>query len=68
MTEPTPAAAAEPSGAPAPQAIGFSQLPNYSRSLLKVAVPVSVRLAAKKETVQEVVEIVPGAIIKFENG
>lgn len=46
----------------------FSQLPSYSRSLLKIAVPVSVRLAAKKETVQEVVEIVPGSIIKFEKG
>lgn len=52
----------------APQAASFSQLPNYSRSLLKVAVPVSVRLASKKETVQEVVEIVPGSIIKFEKG
>ncbi len=48
--------------------LDFSQLPSYSRSLLKVAVPVSVQLAAKKESVQEVVEIVPGSIIKFEKG
>jgi flagellar motor switch/type III secretory pathway protein FliN len=46
----------------------FSQLPNYSRSLLKIRVPVSVNLAAKKESVQEVVELVPGSIIKFEKG
>ena len=46
----------------------FSQLPNYSRSLLKIRVPVSVSLAAKKELVQEVVELVPGSIIKFEKG
>lgn len=72
------AAAAAPKPAPAPAAprpaprkpkvVDFSQLPGYSRSLLKVVVPVSVRLAAKKENIQEVVEIVPGSIIKFEKG
>jgi flagellar motor switch/type III secretory pathway protein FliN len=36
--------------------------------LLKIPVPVSVNLAVKKETVQEVVELVPGSIIKFEKG
>jgi flagellar motor switch/type III secretory pathway protein FliN len=46
----------------------FSQLPGYSRSLLRIPVPVSVNLAVKKETVQEVVELVPGSIIKFEKG
>jgi flagellar motor switch/type III secretory pathway protein FliN len=46
----------------------FSQLPSYSRSLLKIRVPVSVHLAAKKELVQEVVELAPGSIIKFEKG
>jgi flagellar motor switch protein FliN/FliY len=46
----------------------FSQLPSYSRSLLRIRVPVSVNLAAKKELVQEVVELVPGSIIKFEKG
>jgi flagellar motor switch protein FliN/FliY len=45
-----------------------SELPHYSRSLLRIAIPVSVHLATKKETVQEVVEIVPGAIIKFDKG
>jgi len=46
----------------------FAQLPHYSRSLLKIQIPVSVHLATKRETVQEIVEIVPGAIIKFEKG
>jgi flagellar motor switch protein FliN/FliY len=46
----------------------FAQLPSYSRSLLKIRVPVSVNLAAKREIVQEVVELVPGSIIKFEKG
>ncbi len=46
----------------------LGQLPHYSRSLLKIRIPGSVELASKKETVQEVVEIVPGAIIKFDKG
>jgi flagellar motor switch protein FliN/FliY len=46
----------------------FSELPHYSRSLLRIRIPVSVHLATKKETVQEIVEIVPGAIIKFDKG
>jgi flagellar motor switch protein FliN len=29
---------------------------------------VSVHLATKKETVQEIVELVPGSIVKFEKG
>lgn len=50
------------------KSLGIAQLPHYSRSLLKIRIPVSVQLASKKETVQEVVELVPGAIIKFEKG
>ncbi len=44
----------------------FSQLPGYSRSLLRIEVPVSVRLASKKESVQEIIELAPGSIIKFD--
>jgi flagellar motor switch protein FliN/FliY len=51
-----------------PRPANFTQLPHYSRSLLKVHIPVSVHLATKRETVQEIVELVPGAIIKFEKG
>jgi len=46
----------------------FSRLPGYARSLLKIRVPISVHLASKKETVQEVVSLAPGSIIKFEKG
>jgi flagellar motor switch protein FliN/FliY len=46
----------------------FSTLPNYSRSLLKIRVPVSVQLAGKKESVQEVISLAPGSIIKFDKG
>lgn len=64
---PKPAAAPRPA-APAPRASDFSDLPGYSRSLLKISVPVSVELASKKETLQEVIGLAPGSIIKFEKG
>ncbi len=38
----------------------------YSRSLLKVEVPVTVTLAAKKQPVSKIVELVPGSIIQFD--
>jgi flagellar motor switch protein FliN len=44
----------------------FARLPRYARSFLKVQVPVSVNLASQKLTVQEICELVPGAIIKFD--
>ncbi len=46
----------------------FGQLPGYSRSLLRIKVPVSVRLAAKKEAVKNIIELAPGTIIKFDKG
>lgn len=44
----------------------FSQLPPYSRSLLRIQLPVRVVLASKKENLQSVVELAPGSIIKFD--
>lgn len=41
-------------------------MPSYSRSLLKVQVPVHVVLATKKESVGDVMELAPGTIIKFD--
>lgn len=46
--------------------LDFSQLPAYSRSLLKIDVPVRVVLAARKEVLKEIVELAPGTIIKFD--
>lgn len=70
---PKPAAPPKPAAAPKPAATGtppldFSGLPGYSRSLLKIRVPVSVELASKKETLQEVIALAPGSIIKFDKG
>jgi flagellar motor switch protein FliN/FliY len=64
--KPTPAAPAfRP---PVSRTLDFSGLPGYSRSLLKIQVPVSVELASKKETLQEVIGLAPGSIIKFDKG
>lgn len=64
------AAPSEAGVAPASVETGPSldRLPHYSRSLLKIRVPVSVTLAAKKETVLEIITMAPGSIIKFEKG
>ena len=45
---------------------GFDVLPPYSRSLLKIKVPAVVNLAAKKQTINKILELGPGSIIKFE--
>lgn len=47
------------------QAEDFSHLPGYSRSLLQIQVPVSVRLASKKESIHEIIELSLGSMIKF---
>lgn len=44
---------------------GISQLPPYTRSLLKIRVPVTVTLAEAKQPIQKVLEIGPGSIIHF---
>ena len=41
-------------------------LPSYSRSLLKIQVPVTVTLATAKKHVRDLVELVPGSILQFE--
>ncbi len=45
---------------------GFSQLPSYSQSLLKIELPVRVVLASKKEDLQKIIELASGSIIKFD--
>ena len=44
---------------------GLVQLPAYSRSLLKIKVPVMVTLAESKQPVENVLAIGPGSIIHF---
>jgi flagellar motor switch protein FliN/FliY len=44
----------------------LQRLPPYSRSLLKIKVPVTVTLATSKQSVRSILGLVPGAIIQFE--
>src|SRR5687768_6865111 len=41
-------------------------LPSYSRSLLKIKVPVTVTLASERQPLSRILELGPGAIIQFE--
>jgi flagellar motor switch/type III secretory pathway protein FliN len=56
-----PVPAAPPRGAPLRR-----ELPLYTRSLLRVRVPVVVTLAEKRQPLGHVIELSPGAIIQFE--
>jgi flagellar motor switch/type III secretory pathway protein FliN len=42
------------------------ELPLYSKSLLKIKVPIVVTLAEKKQQLSQIVEMGPGMIIQFE--
>ena len=45
---------------------GIAQLPSYSRSLLKVSLQVSVKLAQCKLKVNRVLELAHGSVIQFD--
>ncbi len=66
---PSNAAAAKPSLAPAghfpAEPISIDALPTFSRSILRIQVPVMVTLATKKQPVSKIVELLPGSIIQF---
>lgn len=47
---------------------GLAQLPSYTRSLLKVRLPMSVNLASCKRKVNQVLKLGHGSIIEFEKG
>ncbi|MEX0792477.1 MAG: FliM/FliN family flagellar motor switch protein [Pirellulaceae bacterium] len=44
----------------------FNELPAYSRSLLRISVPVKVTLAHKRMKISDIVELGVGAIIEFD--
>jgi flagellar motor switch protein FliN/FliY len=44
----------------------LSQLPTYARGLLKIRVPLQVTLASQRKSIQEITELGPGSIIKFD--
>lgn len=48
------------------EAAQFQALPTYSRSLLRITVPVVVTLASNKQPVGRILELGPGAILHFD--
>ena len=49
-----------------PRQAGRREFPPYTRSLLRVRVPVVVTLAEKKQTLGRILEIGPGQILQFD--
>lgn len=45
---------------------GLERLPSYSRSLLRIKVPVTVTLAATRRPIRGIMGLVPGTILQFE--
>jgi flagellar motor switch protein FliN len=44
----------------------LSSLPTYARGLMRIRVPVQVMLASQRKSIQEIIELGPGSIIKFD--
>lgn len=59
-----------PSGTPAAakrrRVRGVEDLPSYSRSLLRIKVPMIVTLASKRQPVGRIIELGPGSILQFD--
>jgi flagellar motor switch/type III secretory pathway protein FliN len=49
-----------------PRSHGRRFVPTYTKSLLKIKVPITVTLAEKKQALSQIVEMGPGMIIQFE--
>lgn len=41
-------------------------LPTYARGIMQIRVPVQVTLASQRKSIQEIIELGPGSIIKFD--
>ena len=51
---------------PGDAAAKLERLPPYTRSLLRIKVPLTVTLARKKQPIDQIVEMCPGSIISFD--
>jgi flagellar motor switch protein FliN/FliY len=61
---------ASPTATESPQAAAaegdpLARLPVYARSLLRIRVPVQVRLASKRQSIGQIVDLCAGSIITF---
>ncbi|MCI0334200.1 MAG: FliM/FliN family flagellar motor C-terminal domain-containing protein [Planctomycetes bacterium] len=60
------AASAEPAAPVTGIEAELSGMPTHARRLLKVRVPLRVTLASQRKSVQEIIELGPGSIVKFD--
>jgi flagellar motor switch protein FliN len=67
MDQNTPEPAAK-AAASAPPSMNdpLATLPTYARGLLQIMVPITVTLAAQRKPIQEILELGPGSIVKFD--
>jgi flagellar motor switch protein FliN/FliY len=65
---PSGVAAGESSDAPRANGLQklLATLPSHVRRLLKINVPVTVTLATQRKPIQEILELGPGSIVKFD--
>jgi flagellar motor switch protein FliN len=56
------AESAEPSGIESQ----LAGMPAFARGLLQIRVPLQVMLASQRKSIQEIVELGPGSIVKFD--
>lgn len=61
-----PAPAAEPAEAIGAVDAELNQLPTFARGLMRIRVPVQVMLASQRKSIQEIIELGPGSIVKFD--
>jgi flagellar motor switch protein FliN len=64
--QPNVQSASQPKSESSPWQTGKREFPPYTRSLLRVRVPVTVTLAEKKQTLGRILEIGPGQILQFD--
>ena len=55
-----------PQPAATPIEAELERLPEFARNLLRIRVPIQVTLAAQRKSIQDIVELGPGSIVKFD--
>ena len=50
----------------APIEAELERLPTFARGLMRIRVPLQVTLAAQRKSIQDIVELGPGSIVKFD--
>jgi len=63
---PGPPSAPQAKGAGRKRAVTLNDLPNFSRSLLQIKLPVVVTLARKRQPVGQILKLGPGSILQFD--